>query len=91
MPRSNRAVTGPARLSFMFRHAKEECHMPLQLRVPARFQVALSNAQPTWGHNREGVGMHHDPLLSTGMELHSLIVLWFAAEGHRHYRAPWRP
>ena len=27
----------------------------------------------------------------TAMVLHSLIVLWFTAEGHRHYRAPWRP
>jgi hypothetical protein len=27
----------------------------------------------------------------TAMVLYSLIVLWFAAEGHRHYRAPWRP
>jgi hypothetical protein len=27
----------------------------------------------------------------TAMVLFSLIVLWFAAEGHRHYRAPWRP
>jgi len=25
------------------------------------------------------------------MLLHSLIVLWFAAEGHRHYRPPHRP
>jgi DDE superfamily endonuclease len=25
------------------------------------------------------------------MLLHSLIVLWFAAEGHRHYRVLWRP
>jgi len=27
----------------------------------------------------------------TAMWLYSLIVLWFAAEGHRHYRAPNRP
>ena len=27
----------------------------------------------------------------TAMLLYSLIVLWFAAEGHRHYRAPNRP
>lgn len=27
----------------------------------------------------------------TAMILYSLIVLWFAAEGHRHYQAPWRP
>lgn len=27
----------------------------------------------------------------TAMLLYSLIVLWFAAEGHRHYRAPYRP
>lgn len=27
----------------------------------------------------------------TAMILYSLIVLWFATEGHRHYRAPWRP
>ncbi|MCP5117193.1 MAG: transposase [bacterium] len=27
----------------------------------------------------------------TAMLLYSLIVLWFAAEGHRHYRAPHRP
>jgi hypothetical protein len=27
----------------------------------------------------------------TAMLLYSLIVLWFAAEGHRHYRAPVRP
>jgi hypothetical protein len=27
----------------------------------------------------------------TAMLLYSLIVLWFAAEGHRHYRAPRRP
>ena len=27
----------------------------------------------------------------TAMILYSLIVLWFAAEGHRHYRAPRRP
>lgn len=27
----------------------------------------------------------------TAMLLYSLIVLWFAADGHRHYRAPWRP
>ncbi|MFH1746574.1 MAG: transposase [Planctomycetota bacterium] len=27
----------------------------------------------------------------TAMLLYSLIVLWFAAEGHRHYRAPKRP
>lgn len=27
----------------------------------------------------------------TAMLLYSLIVLWFAAEGHRHYRAPIRP
>ncbi len=27
----------------------------------------------------------------TAMVLYSLIVLWFAAEGHRHPRAPWRP
>jgi len=27
----------------------------------------------------------------TAMVLFSLIALWFAAEGHRHYRAPWRP
>jgi hypothetical protein len=27
----------------------------------------------------------------TAMVLYSLIVLWFAAEDHRHYRAPWRP
>jgi len=27
----------------------------------------------------------------TAMVLYSLIVLWFAAEGHRHYRARWRP
>ena len=25
------------------------------------------------------------------MLLYSLIVLWFASEGHRHYRAPLRP
>ena len=25
------------------------------------------------------------------MRLYSLIVLWFAAEGHRHYRPPNRP
>lgn len=27
----------------------------------------------------------------TAMLLYSLIVLWFAADGHRHNRAPWRP
>jgi hypothetical protein len=27
----------------------------------------------------------------TAMLLYSLIVLWFAADGHRHYRVPWRP
>jgi hypothetical protein len=27
----------------------------------------------------------------TAMLLYSLIVLWFAGIGHRHYRAPWRP
>jgi hypothetical protein len=27
----------------------------------------------------------------TAMLLYSLVVLWFAAEGHRHYRAPNRP
>jgi hypothetical protein len=27
----------------------------------------------------------------TAMLLYSLIVLWFAGEGHRHYRAPLRP
>lgn len=27
----------------------------------------------------------------TAMLLYSLIMLWFAAEGHRHYRAPKRP
>lgn len=27
----------------------------------------------------------------TAMLLYSLIVLWFAAEGHRHYRPPYRP
>jgi hypothetical protein len=27
----------------------------------------------------------------TAMLLYSLVVLWFAAEGHRHYRAPKRP
>jgi hypothetical protein len=27
----------------------------------------------------------------TAMLLHSLIVIWFASEGHRHYRAPLRP
>jgi hypothetical protein len=27
----------------------------------------------------------------TAMLLYSLIVLWFATEGHRHYRAPHRP
>ena len=27
----------------------------------------------------------------TAMRLYSLIVLWFAAEGHRHYRPPNRP
>lgn len=27
----------------------------------------------------------------TALGLYSLSVLWFAAEGHRHYRAPGRP
>ncbi len=27
----------------------------------------------------------------TALRLYSLIVLWFAADGHRHYRAPNRP
>jgi hypothetical protein len=27
----------------------------------------------------------------TAMLLYSLIVMWFATEGHCHYRAPWRP
>lgn len=30
-------------------------------------------------------------LAPTLMLLYSLVVLWFADEGHRHYRPPWRP
>jgi len=43
-----------------------------------------------------GVGMHHDPLLSTRKTAltnwaHCWVVLWFSSEGRRHYESPHRP
>ena len=43
--------------------------------------------EPPQGWTRKAV----ERTAPTAMRLYSLIVLWFAAEGHRHYRPPNRP
>jgi hypothetical protein len=47
-------------------------------------------AAARWSRDELGLAVFHR-ILPTAMLLYSLIVWWFAAEGHRHYRAPWRP
>jgi len=54
-------------------------------------EAVLSGPKPASGQVVRGARPAVERTAPVAMLLYSLIVLWFAAEGHRHDRAPPRP